>query len=526
MTVGTETDNGNAQAVYATIAGPGGALVVNNTNGSVVVRRGSTNAGSSLRATLNLSGLDMFTAAVGKVEIGSLGTYARPSGTLYLAKTNLITAVGATPAIQVGGQGGGSGNGGNGSFLYLGQSNAIFANGISVATVKQGNCSMLFNPAFLPGNPTALFRGADGVGPVPAWFIADSQSQGGTVNTTGTNDFSGGTVNALAGTLTVARSSTDSGTGNPAGTLTFSAGTISVGTLEIGYQGLSGGNFSTGVVNVNGTGLLVVSTNLELGHTIGGTGAAGTSGTLNINGGTVQGTNIFGGGGVSTINLNSGTLDLQAGNPRPGEIVNVSTLTVGAGLVENAALISVSNILTIASNGMIAGNTSITAPGLVVNGTISPGGAGVGAMTNSGPVTFGGGGNFALAVADAAGAAGSGWGFLQSGGAINAQSASTNPFTIQLQTLAGSQPGEAANFTYSTNYDWVVATAGGGVINFNAAKFAVEDAFFQNDLGGATFTRGPTGTRCSCPLPTTIRLARRRPCFTGRGQSWRLRLRA
>ena len=380
LVVGTETDLGNAASVYSTITGAGSALVISNANANLIVRQASASSGGALKATLNLSGLDNFQATIARIELGALGGSARPCGILYLAKTNFITASGASPAIILGGQGGVSGgNSGNGSFLYLGQTNAIFANSISMATFKQGGCLMLFNPAFTGNSPSAYFRATDGVGPVSSWLIADSGSSGGTVNTSGTNDFSGGTVDALVNNLTIARSTTGSGNGNSSGTLTFAAGTMNIGTLQIGVQGSSSANVATATVNVNGAAQLLVATNLELAHVVGGTGAAGTVGTLNVNGGIVQTTNIFGGGGVSTINLNSGTMDLQAGNPFPGSIANVSSLRVGANgvagnaLLKNAASIVVSNTITIATNGMITGNTFITSPGLIVNGTIAPG---------------------------------------------------------------------------------------------------------------------------------------------------------
>lgn len=494
LTVGTETDNGSTQAVYTVITGPGGILNVNNTSSNLVVRQGSVNAGSSLKATLDLSGLDTLVATVDSVQIGSLGANARPSGTLYLAKTNLIVASGPVPAIQIGGQGGGSGNGGNGSFLYLGETNAIFANGISVATVKQGNCSLLFNPAFAGANPVAVFRAADGVSPVPSWFVADSQSQGGTVNTTGTNDFSSGTVDALVNNLTVARSSIGSGTGNPSGTLTLGAGIMSIGTLEIGYQGSSGANYPTATVNLDGPGLMVVTTNLELAHVVGGAGATNTTGNLNLNGGTLEATNIFGGGGISTINLESGTLDLQAGFPVPGQITNVDFLNIGSpvisagALLENATAISVSNVVTVAANGTLAGNTLVTAPGLDVNGSIEPGvNGGVGTITTSGSVSLGSGGNFVVVVENVNGPPGTGWDFLEDGGQLNVLAAGTNPFVINPQSYDPDNSGLVTNFDNNTNYDWPIATAAGGITNFSANKFAVDSSLFGNDLAGGYF---------------------------------------
>lgn len=309
LTVGTETDGTNTQSLLATFTGAG-SLKLTNTGGNLIVRQGVATASGNpdLRATLDLSGLQSFNATLGKMQIGAQGANARPSGTLFLARENTISVSGSSPAIEVGGHGGGSGNAGNGSFVYLGQANDIFANGISIGNVKQGGSALLFNPAF--SDPAATFRAADGVGPVPTWFIADSQSQSGTVNTTATNDFTGGTVDALVDTLTLARSSTGSGTGNPVGVLTFNAGTMTIGILQVAYQGSSGANFSAATVNVNDTATLAVTGNLELAHTIGGTGATNTTGNLNVNGGTVLANGIVNGGGIANLTLNGGTLFL------------------------------------------------------------------------------------------------------------------------------------------------------------------------------------------------------------------------
>ncbi len=329
LTVGTETDNGSAQSVFATITGPGAALNMVNSASNLVVRQASTSSGGALKATLDLSGLDSFIANVSRVEIGSLGANARPSGTLYLAAANTITASGSSPAILIGGQGGGSGNGGNGSFLYLGQTNAIFANSISTATSKQGGCSMLFNPAFVSDNPVAYFRGLGGdPNRVSLWMIADSTSSGGTVNTTGTNDFTGGSVDALVDTMVIGRSSTGSGIGNPSGLLTFDTGTIDVNVLQIGYQG--GGatltNIAIGTVIVGNAATLIVNTNIELGHiNSGGTNA--TRGILTINGGSVFANTIFGGRVTNTVSVNSGILAVTntLGSPGAG-IANLSLI--------------------------------------------------------------------------------------------------------------------------------------------------------------------------------------------------------
>ncbi len=499
LLVGTESDLGNAASVNTTITGAGGSLVISNTSANLVVRQAcNASSSASLKATLNLSGLDNFSATLARVELGALGSVARPCGILYLAKTNSITVTGSSPAIILGGQGGTTGgNGGNGSLLFLGQNNSLFADSISVGTVKQAGCSISFNPTFTNNNPSALIRGANGSSPVANWFIADSGSSAGTVNTSGACDFSGGIVDILVNNLTVARSSTGAGTGNPTGTLTFSGGTMNIGTLQISLQGSSSANFPTANVNVNGTGQLLVSTNLILSQVAGGTGAGNAVGILNINGGTVLATNISGGGGgTSAINLNTGLMDLQAGNPFPGVIASLTSLNIGtnspigSALLENAASIQVSNTISIDANGTLAGNTFITAPGLVVNGTLAPGpvtGSGIGAMTNSGNVVFGASGNFVVQMQDVATGPGIGWDFLQNARNLGVLAPATNPFTINPISYDPNNSGLVTNFNENTNYNWTIATAAGGITNFAANKFIVDNSLFQNDLAGGYF---------------------------------------
>ena len=101
LTVGTETDNGTAQAVFATIAGPGGALAMNNPSANLIVRQGTANSGGSQRATLDLSGLGAFTATLNQILIGFAGPVNRATGTLYLGRTNTLFATGS-PAFVPG----------------------------------------------------------------------------------------------------------------------------------------------------------------------------------------------------------------------------------------------------------------------------------------------------------------------------------------------------------------------------------------------------------------------------------------
>ncbi len=501
-------DFGGNNVVNLTVSGAGGALQV---NGPVIVN--STSAGNGAHdATLDLSGLDTFVMNDGQLLLGveGGGVVKRASGILYLAKTNTITVTSAGYNDSSGSGSPNSGNPGlylghngsvfgNGSQLYLGITNAIF---MDYATIGRGDTNVLlaFNPAFLNQNPSVYIRGLGGnTSRVGVYVVGDGSAGAQANNAPSTNDFTGGTVDALVNYLCVGRGR--SGNNSPvgaSGVLTFNAGNINANTLAIGFTYPNGSNSpAIGTVNVNGSGTLTVNSNLFLAQAANVAGqTAFPRATLNLNGGTVQATNIAGGGGISVINLNRGTLDLQGGNPFPGTIANVSSLSVGApgtggsALLENAAGILVSNTIIIASNGIITGNTVITAPAVIVNGAISPGpvfGGSVGAITNSGNIVLGSGGSLDVAVQDAKGSPGIGWSFLQTGGQLDIQATNAGPFVVSLESLADGQPAVVTNFSYTTSFDWTIATAAGGITNFSADKFVVDTAFFQNDLAGGYF---------------------------------------
>jgi len=357
LTVGTETDNGSIQQVNTTLTGPNGALNLNG--GSLIVRQATDPSSSSQRATLDLSGLDIFGASVNRVLVGTEGNFARPTGTLLLAKTNAITANGSAPAIAIGGAGGGSGNAGGISHILLGKANMILADSIAVGRVKQGlsgglASSLRFNPSFTNANPalgpTAVLRGVDGVSRIASWNVADAQSPGGTVNTAGACDFTGGLVDAMVDTMIVARSSTGSGAGFPVGSFTLHAGTVNVNTLQVGVQGsasANGGlNSATGTVNVNG-GLLTVNSSLQLGPTAGGAGAATNRGIITITGGSARLSSISAGAGLgNTVAISGGSLFLT-NSAGPGiSLLALTNAALHLRVTTNTTSFVVTNLVT------------------------------------------------------------------------------------------------------------------------------------------------------------------------------------
>jgi fibronectin-binding autotransporter adhesin len=368
LVAGTSTDPGNpAQQngynTYNTITGVGGVLAVTNTGATVFVSEShAVTSGKSLaQATLDLSGLDKFTATISRLLVGVDTSQALrgASGILNLARTNVITATAgsASPQIDVGDNTQPQGSAGIPSILLLGQTNAFFADSIAVGRGKTDNTgsSMLFNSSF--ASPTAYFRGTSGAASrVGTWSIGDAWGSKMTTypSSVGTCDFSLGTVNALVDTMYVGKgASTAIGSGANiigVGTLTFGAGTIDVNTLQVGVSATVAG---TGTVNANG-GVLLVNTLLELAH------GSGSSGTLNISNATVTAnTGITAGGGTATINMNSGgALTVTNASATIGTAANPLNTFSAANATLNLAANSL--VPTIVTANLAAGGTANT----------------------------------------------------------------------------------------------------------------------------------------------------------------------
>ncbi len=327
--VGTGTDNGGAQTVYATVLGQG-SLFVTNTAGIISIIQGSTSSGAKL-ATLDMEGLDTFTAYVSQIRVGaenggsSTLWYNRPNANLALAKTNLLYCT-ANPGLLISRT---SGTGGS-CDVKLGQENTILSDGgITVGGRKSVSSKLSFNTVTF-FSPRAVFRNLAGTGRQGTWIVGDESEQTGTSTAiaVGSADFSFGTVDALVDTIIVGRgSATTGGQGGGTGTLTFDAGLIDANTVNIGMQAVATGGAGKGTVNVNGTAQLVVNNVLRL-----AANGGPSTGTLNINGGRVMANAIENGGGeIADISITAGVLVVTNSAGSPGS--PLSTLTVADGVL-------------------------------------------------------------------------------------------------------------------------------------------------------------------------------------------------
>jgi autotransporter-associated beta strand protein len=331
------------------IVGAGGALVLNNTSANITVRQGPVASTSTAnRTTLDMSGLDTFSATVARVMIGQ-GSINRATGRLILAKTNTITASSTTvPAVDVGDSGS---NNGGGSSLVLGQTNAIFADSIGINRNKESGSSISFNTNF-SGN-VAYFRGKDGVSRIGFFTVNDGGTGSGTFGGSATVDFSKGAVDILVDTNIIARANsyaTSTAARTQSATVTYNGGTINANLFQVGINTAGNTNWAQATVNVNGSTLLVVNNALELGRTAATAVAGGdnTRGTLTINGGTVWANAIVANftSSNNAILLTNGTL-VVTNTAGPGiNTFAVTNSTLGLGVTLAGTPLVVTNLTT------------------------------------------------------------------------------------------------------------------------------------------------------------------------------------
>jgi hypothetical protein len=343
--------------------------------------------------------LDSFTCVVSKVLVGHNFTIPdhawRPTGTLYLAKTNSITTsvISVSDVYQ---------NAGSACFIHLGQANTLNADKVRIGTHK---CVGTVDFAAGLVNPSLTFRNTAGTGRQIFWELGDMyEPNTNTIgffasgNANGTLDLTGALVDALVDRITLGRGqiqvSSVNRAGDGIGTLTFGGGSIDANNIEMGIQingPFIGGSVGRGTLNVNndpgvGPALLTVRSNVLMAVQLPGQlDALGSTAVININGGTLAvAGDIVDGAGLSTINISGGgKLDLKpAGDAVPGN-VSVDILNITDGIITNYATLSATNI------NLLSPATLFTVyPGQA----IAPAGVGVvGSLSVAGDVTLRGG---------------------------------------------------------------------------------------------------------------------------------------
>ena len=318
------TGTTTGEQVPTAIQGLGGTITMTGLGDIWSAEGGSANGTQD--ATLDLSQLGTLNASIGRLLVGvNVNGVNRMAGKVLLAQTNNLTFTGASPQVEVGEavSNGNSGSGSANTVLSFGQTNNLFAD---VMRLGGDKCNVAINfAAAINSAPSLVIRAHDGVSPCTVIDFGYANGEGGTGTTeTMSADFSAGSVDLLASLVHMPQGQPGlngtSESGSATATITLGAGTFNVADLEIGWGNSAStsttGN-TTGTLNVNNNGLfstgavVVCSTVLNLAHT-NGCLLSTISGTLNIGSdntpGTVIANAVTSGGGVSTINLNAGTL--------------------------------------------------------------------------------------------------------------------------------------------------------------------------------------------------------------------------
>jgi fibronectin-binding autotransporter adhesin len=229
---------------YTTITGAG-TLALNDSAALMSV-------GMRNRATLDLSGLNNFTANVKQVWVASSGdnpNSSGPTGALRLAKTNTITTAANldAPGILLGSVTNGSGT----AFMFLGGVNRFNTDGLVAGGLRAGfGTLMSFGPGYSNSVVTSTFtlRGSAG-GSTPASLFAIGDLSGvwdsyhtnhpGSISggsSSSIADFSGGMVDILADSLYIGRSAPNevaTVTSASQGTLIVEQGTVTATNVYI-----------------------------------------------------------------------------------------------------------------------------------------------------------------------------------------------------------------------------------------------------------------------------------------------------
>ena len=386
--IGYDTPTYANGTVVCTVSGAGSLFITNN-QATVNIAQGANSSGTH-KATLDLSGLSSLTMNLSNLWLGASSYFDKSAGAILLATNTTITTspnLGA-PGILLGR---GMTNNGFGAITLGAAATTFNTDGLVVggARASLGANLISFIPPAFGAAPTATFtlRGSAGDPSATAVFaigdssatetnysaIANGTGTGGSSTSPSMADFSAGIVDVLATNIFVGRSAADgaaSGTsaGTAFGNLTFANGTIDAMSVAVAFKQGTNKSLAAGSILAKGSAVLNVSNDLILSYVTNTTVVTASSMTagLNVNDSAVVNVNgnITNRGGVSTIGLLGGTINMTGGG-----YVQANSLQ-GIGSVTGSSLITVSNISPgITNSGAIRPGTLTLAGNLVLNGT-------------------------------------------------------------------------------------------------------------------------------------------------------------
>jgi autotransporter-associated beta strand protein len=399
---------------------------------------------------------------------GSGGLTKNNSGTLALSGSN--SYAGAT-AVSAG-------------ILAVAHNNALGGTSAGTTVASGGQLSL---QGVTVGNEALTISGSGTGASVGALRAGSGTSTWGGKVTLGAN----ATIGAASGTtLTL-----DVASGNAIEAANFNltfdgAGSnLVMDAIDLGTGGLT--KIGSGTTTLNGT-LGASSVDVQLGTlALGSAGQLAAGATANVSGGILS---TGGNETITRLNATGGTLNLTNTLTVTGTGDNQSS--IGSSVMATGGTIYVAGTLdyrstngttalSVASGGRLTGSGTTT-ESLSVAGTLAPGNS-TGIM-NVGSTTFLGGGKYVWEIDNFDGEVGTNWDFLNITGNldITAGTGLGNQFLIDVVSLLafGDNSGLASNFTDSMNYSFAIATASGSINNYDAGKFLINTAGFQNAFNG------------------------------------------
>lgn len=387
-----------------------------------------------------------------------------------------ITAAGAisfTPySLTTGGGGGGgpwlwTGGSGNWSMASNWTNSQVASNGDAVSITGAAG-GMITNDA-VTNIPSLTFSNTAG-----------SYTLTGT-NASQTLTVTGGITNNSAATQTIDLSIAGAGgvTQSGSGTMvlaksnSYTGGTVmNSGALVIGNDSALG----SGAVTVTGASSLIAgAANLSTTNAMAFNAATTIDSAANrwTNAGTLTGSG-------SLTKIGSGTLTIAGtGTSFSGN----TALSAGSLQVASGSSFG-SGTVTVASGAKLSGSGSVGGVHLESGGILTGGVDGaVGKLTVSGGMAFSANGILNWKLADANGAAGTGFDSFDVRGTLDLTGLTTGS-TLQFNILNAN--GGTANFFNSQNSQWLVASAG-SITGFSTNDFTISTSGFTNALGGGAF---------------------------------------